>query len=101
MAIVIRNGMSLGATSAEDDDSFLEDCFVETPDLEALLNTEMPKSVVVGRTGSGKSALLKYIEDHKTNVIRLDPENLALNFIANSNIIQVFEKLEIKLDVFY
>jgi hypothetical protein len=101
MAIVIRSGMSLGATSAEDDDAFLQECFVETQDLAALLNTEIPKSVVVGRTGSGKSALLKYIEDHKTNVIRLDPENLALNFIANSNIIQVFEGLEIKLDVFY
>ena len=101
MAIVIRSGMSLGATSAEDDDAYLSNCFVETPEVEALLDVRSPKSVVVGRTGSGKSALLKHLEDHSANVIRIDPESLALNFISNSNIIQVFEKLEIKLDVFY
>jgi hypothetical protein len=93
--------MNIGATSAEDDELFLAQCFVETSDLEALLSSDSQRSVVVGRTGSGKSALLKYIEDNRPNVIRLDPESLALNFISNSNIIQVFEKLDIKLDVFY
>ncbi len=101
MTIMIRSGLTLGATSAEDDDEFLHSCFIETSDLDQVLRQESPRSIIVGRTGSGKSAILRYVEEHRGNVIRLDPESLALNFISNSNIIQVFEKLNIKLDVFY
>jgi hypothetical protein len=101
MAVILRAGLSVGETSAEEDEALLSACFEDTGYLHELTSTSSPKCIVLGRTGSGKSALLSEIERREKNVIRIDPENLSLNFISNSDIIQFFEKLDIKLDVFY
>jgi hypothetical protein len=101
MAVVLKPGMKVGHTSAEDDHVFLENCFIPTASVMAAKSMHDPRSIILGRTGSGKSALLWEIENTQQNVIRIDPEALSLSYISNSDIIPFFEKLDIKLDVFY
>lgn len=101
MAVVLRRGLSIGSMSAEDDVGFLKDCFISTGALEQLRSPASPKCIIVGRTGSGKSALLWSLKEHEENVVAIDPESLSLNYISNSTILQFFESLGIDLNVFY
>lgn len=93
---------SVGANAAEDDENFLADCFVDTGDLELLLNLKDPRCIACGRTGSGKSALLQTIKlKGKGQVIEIRPESLSFNYIANSTIIRFFIDLGVNLDPFF
>lgn len=96
-----KKGMSIGAMDASEDDRFLESCFIDTGDISALEDTESSKSIILGRTGSGKTALLSIIRKNNDNVINLLPQELSLNYIADSNIIQFFDSTGVKLDLFY
>jgi len=49
---------------------------------------ESSKSIILGRTGSGKTAVLYHIESSRTDVIRIDPKDIAFSYISNSNIIR-------------
>lgn len=93
--------MSIGEADAENDQKFLEDCFVDIGDYEILEDTERPQSIVIGRTGVGKSALLEQIERNAERIIRIEPEELALRYISNSTILNFFEDLGVNLDIFY
>jgi len=96
-----RKHDSIGANDAEDDERFLRDCFEDTGDLKTLLNCSHPARIVLGRTGSGKTALLLQLKRYSDNVLAVDPEHLSLNYIANSTIIQYLSSLGINLDPFY
>lgn len=93
--------MTLGAMSAEDDSAFLDQGFVDTAALASLTDQDSPKCIALGRTGSGKSAILLNIEQRQSNVKRINPDSLSLNYISNSNLIRFFDELGIDLDVFY
>jgi hypothetical protein len=56
---------------------------------------------VLGRTGSGKSALILKLKEKVEHVIQIQPESLSLNYIANSTIIKFFSDLGVNLDPFY
>jgi hypothetical protein len=101
MAIVLRTGMSIGAMSAEEDERFLTDCFLETDSAALIRSLDASQCIVLGRTGSGKSAILLDVENRHHNTVRINPEALSLNYISNSNIISFFDNMGIKLDVFY
>lgn len=101
MPITLRPGMTLGAMSAEDDSAFLDQGFVDTAALASLTDQDSPKCIALGRTGSGKSAILLNIEQRQSNVKRINPDSLSLNYISNSNLIRFFDELGIDLDVFY
>ena len=90
MPIVVRRGISVGATSAEDDERFLNDCFVETGQAEQVLDMASPRCIALGRTGSGKSALLYHVRSSEEHSANLDPEDLSLNYISNSDILRLF-----------
>lgn len=91
----------IGTAGAEDDSQFLSECFVDTGDVAVLLDHGDPKSIVVGRTGTGKTALLKHVQESNENVIELTPHSLSLNYIANNNTIAFFENAGVNLSVFY
>jgi hypothetical protein len=97
----IKKGDSIGEPDAESDETFLNQCFVDTGDYETLVDCSKPQCVVLGRTGSGKSALLMTVLQREERVIEISPENLSLQFIANSDIIKTLEAVGVKLDIFY
>lgn len=99
--IVFKKNVDIGAADAESDDTFLSECFVDTGDLQTLLDCQSPKCLVLGRTGSGKTALLTELRRKAEHVVELAPEALALNYVANSQILQFFEEAGVSLDLFY
>ena len=92
----------IGALAAEQDAQFLQSCFVDTGAYELAQSGEDTRVIVVGRTGTGKSALLRMLElRHAPRVIRIQPENLALTYVSNSTVLKFFEHNGVNLDPFF
>tara|TARA_B100000780_G_scaffold274724_1_gene240167 strand:+ start:879 stop:2540 length:1662 start_codon:yes stop_codon:yes gene_type:complete len=98
---IIRKNLSIGAEDAEMDNDFLQECFIETEDVNLLLDTTKPQRIIIGRTGAGKTALLKHLKKHSDNVIQLSPENLSFRYLADSSILNFFEEAGVNLNIFY
>lgn len=97
-----RKTDTIGAASAEEDIEFLQTCFVETEDYEVLRNKEDIRQIVLGRTGSGKSALFERLkQEEEERVISIEPHELALTYVSNSSVIKYFSDLGVNLDPFY
>ncbi len=97
----IKQGMKLGELDAEADRSLLKECFVDTGLITQLEDVESPTSIILGRTGSGKSALLIQLNERCENSVILDPSDISIRFLEHSNILQFLNELGIKLDLFY
>jgi len=96
-----KNTDQIGAAGAEEDE-FLSNCFVDTGYLSLLENLKDHRQIVLGRTGSGKSALLlTFAETKKEHVITISPEALALTYVSNSTILGFFSNLGVNLDPFF
>jgi hypothetical protein len=95
-----RKHASIGAAAAEEDSKFLSECFVDIGDLEPLADCSDRRRIVLGRTGAGKSALLKHLIEKK-NAIVINPETLSFNYLTNSTILQFFLEAGVKLDLFF
>ncbi len=92
----------IGAAGAEEDDEFLASCFVDTGDLELLADLTDNRFVILGRTGTGKTALIRQLYRKRTDyVIDVRPQNLALTYIANSTILNFFTSIGVNLDPFF
>jgi len=91
----------IGAADAREDLRFLEDCFVDTGAIDVLLNVRDPKCVVLGRTGSGKTALLEQLRMRSEKVIVIEPESLSLPYIENSTLIRFLVDLGVNMEPFY
>lgn len=97
-----RRTDTIGAASAEDDTEFLKTCFVETGNYKNLKDQQNIRQIVLGRTGSGKSALFEHLKhEEEERVISIEPDNLALNYVSNSSMIKYFSDLGVNLDPFY
>jgi len=96
----IKRTLNIGSPDAETDD-ILFDVFVENDTLEEVLNTRSQKSILLGRTGSGKSAVIKYLEKNCSDVTRIEPEAMSLQFLSNSTILIYFRSLDINLNLFF
>jgi hypothetical protein len=95
-----KRNIEIGSLTAEND-AFLLKTFVEKPELKLLQEVNESKCIILGRTGIGKSALIKYLEAHENHLVRIEPEAMSLRHLSNSNIISYFKALDIKLDLFY
>lgn len=99
--ITIRRGFKLGELDAEADKSLLESCFVDNGLLDDLLDVNSPLSIVLGRTGSGKSALLHMVTTKAQHFVLLDPNDISIRYLEQSTIIRFFSGLGIKMDLLY
>lgn len=98
---VFRSQDRVGYPDAEEDREFLSTCFVDSGQLAVLRQCDRAERVVLGRTGSGKSALLDHLISTEENVIRFDPISLSLNYVSNSTILQFLQGLGVNFDLFF
>ena len=64
-----------GDVTAENDERMLSSAFLETPDFRTLIESD-DRTIVVGRRGTGKSALFQQLKKHWEN----DKKILVLTF---------------------
>ena len=79
-----RSHDHIGAADAESDHSFLRECFIDTGEIDLLLDCDDHRRIVLGRTGAGKTALLTQVAERAHGVINIKPESLALAYISQS-----------------
>lgn len=99
--IAIRQNFKIGELDAESDTLLLESCFVDSGYLNKLLDPFDNSSIVRGRTGAGKSALLHMVMNRAYKCRQLDPNDISIRFLEQSDIIAFFEALNVNLDIFY
>lgn len=99
--ITIRQNLKIGELDAESDTLLLESCFVDSGYLNKLLDPFDNSSIVRGRTGAGKSALLHMVMNRAYKCRQLDPNDISIRFLEQSDIIAFFEALNVNLDMFY
>lgn len=93
--------MSIGANAAELDDEFLLPCFVRYPPVEQCLNIESRGMVIEGRTGSGKTAILKYIRSSVENSTEIDPFDMSMSYVSNSDVLNFLHAIGADLDLMF
>ena len=97
----LRSTFILGGEQAEADD-LLDDAFYESGDYLVIESHDDKRCFIVGRTGSGKSAILRRLEElNPDRVIRITPEDLSLPYITNLQAIRYLDALKINLDNFW
>ncbi len=104
---IFRNNTNIGNLEAETD-LFLNKCFIETEAYKTLSsfkddNGNNLKRIIVGRTGSGKTALLEYIR--KDSVIsdqaELEAETTIFDYIKNNKFINNLMQNNVDLKIFF
>jgi hypothetical protein len=98
---IIKKGFKLGELDAEADSELLNTCYFNNGQLEQAMNVFDTSSVILGRTGAGKSAMLYKISRLAEHSTTLDPNDISIRFLEHSNIIQFFNELGVNLDLFY
>lgn len=97
----LASAFNLGGESAEAD-GLLEEAFFESSDYKVISSKEDQRCFIVGRTGSGKSAALRRLQEvNPAHVIRISPDDLSLPYITNLPEIRQLDGLEISLDPFW
>ncbi|SOC23511.1 P-loop ATPase, Sll1717 family [Thalassospira xiamenensis] len=99
--IILRKGLHIGEPGAEDDKFFLLKCFVDTDDYEEILDLNSGKSIVSGRTGSGKTALFIRLKDEQEFVSQINPQDAAFHHIDNSDIIDFLTEIGANFSVLF
>ena len=100
--LIVKPGLSLGNNAAEADDAYLFECFVTTPAYEQLVDLKYhQKSSASGRTGSGKTAILRRIKDRYGRVHDLDPFEISLSYISNSDVLKFLSSIGADLDILF
>lgn len=94
----LRRKLSLGEEQAEFD-GLLSEAFYENWLYEDLAARDQVKCFIIGRTGSGKSASFRRLEEqYADHVININPEDLSLTYIAGLDVMQKLVSLNVKLD---
>lgn len=99
--VVLRRGAGIGTGNAETDDKFLFDCFVEYPPVDECRQAGSPVMVVAGRTGSGKTAILRYLEAQSRHSSAIDPFEMSMSYVSNSDALRFLQAIGADLDLFF
>jgi Cdc6-like AAA superfamily ATPase len=95
-----ERGFSIGGIAAESD-PLLNSCFLFTEDYESIIDMKNHKFALIGRSGTGKTAIFKKIKSDFDHYIEINPETLAFQFLGTSNMVNTLRKKSISLDFFY
>lgn len=98
---ILQAGFSVGSMAAEFDDDFLLPCFVRYSPATICLDINSPATVIEGRTGSGKTAILKYISSKVDNSIEIDPTEMSMSYVANSDVLNFLQSIGADLDLLF
>jgi hypothetical protein len=94
----IDSGFNLGGEQAEAD-PLLEDAFYESGAYSSIVSKSNRSCFLVGRTGSGKSAILQRLEETvPDHVVRVNPEDLSLPYVLDLGVVQQLDALNVHLD---
>jgi len=93
--------MAIGTGNAETDDEFLFDCFVHHPAVGLCLNVQAAGAIALGRTGSGKTAIIRYIEAKEEHATDLDPAEMSMSYVANSDALRFLNAIGADLDLLF
>lgn len=98
---VVRPGMKIGSVDAEHDDEFLFECFVDHPAVATCASLRSPGMIVAGRTGSGKTAVIRYIQNTQEETTTLDPFEMSLSYVSNSDTLRFVQAIGGDLDLLF
>lgn len=99
--VVLRRGVGIGSGNAESDDEFLFECFVEYPAVEQAMRLSAAGMVLAGRTGSGKTAIMRHIEATAPHSVTLDPFDMAMSYVSNSDALRFLQAIGADLDLLF
>lgn len=99
--VVFRKYANIGAADAMEDSYYLGRTFVDNGALRILRDLTRPECIIIGRTGSGKTALLERLKETESDVIEIVPEDLALAYISNNEVLAFFRNVGVDLGLFY
>lgn len=99
--IRLKKHTKIGELDAESDKALLSDCFIESDEYISAKDCANPKSIALGRVGSGKSALILKLKEDCEKSVYLDPQTLSFHYIENSTILQFVEQLDVNLNTFF
>lgn len=99
--VVLRPGLSIGGIAAETDDEFLFECFLYHPAYAAVSKISSPSMLLAGRTGSGKTAIIRVLEREAEYVSVVYPSEMALEYVSNSDALRFLQTIGADLDLFF
>lgn len=95
-----KPGFSIGAIDAEHD-QLLEQCFIPTACYNQIINIDDPHCGIIGRSGTGKTAIVRLLARNLHNVSIISPDALAFQFLSSSEMIIALRKNLVDIDYFY
>ena len=99
--VKLRQGMSIGTGNAESDDEFLFDCFIDYPAVDECIRLTSPGRIISGRTGSGKTAIIRHIAQNVDYFSVVDPEEMSMNYVSNSDALRFLHAIGADLDLLF
>ena len=99
--VVFASNINIGQNGAETDDEFLFKCFFDHPALSELQDINSNALFALGSTGIGKTALLRMVEKNEKNCSSLELREMAMSHIANSDVIQFLQSIDVDLSIFF
>lgn len=99
--IALKRGVHIGSGNAENDDEFLFECFVDYPPVEECMRMTSPAMIVAGRTGEGKTAILRHIEQNSEHSAFIDPAEMSMSYVSNSDALRFLTAIGADLDLLF
>jgi hypothetical protein len=97
----LSRDFTLGGEQAEAD-PLLQLAFFSSGDYSAVESRIDPQCFLIGRTGGGKTALLRRLEEiNSERVVRVNPEDLSLPYITDLGVIRFLDALDVHLDALF
>lgn len=99
--VLLKRGMSIGTGNAESDDEFLFECFINYPPVEECKRMTSPAMIIAGRTGEGKTAILRHIDSNAEHSVCLDPSEMSMSYVSNSDALRFLTAIGADLDLLF